>query len=226
MSRASADVKRTRSALHTLGLYVCDSVRGHWLVEDPSQGVHPNSVAISRMCEADGYFRIMPNATKPAPRSKSAATTPASAEQRIAKLISRFDPQDQKLLQAARKALRKRFPTANELVYDYARNFVIGYSPTEAGGQGIAALSLEPDGVRFYLTQGAKLPDPHKLLQGKAGARYITLSSAKDLLRPEVEALRKAAEKIATVPLKSTGRGELIMKDSASGKKSGKPAKR
>ncbi len=131
---------------------------------------------------------------------------------------------DQQLFQAARKAVSKRFPTANELVYDYARNFVIGYSATEAGGQGIAALSLEPDGVRFYLTDGAKLPDPHKLLQGKAGARYLVLESAKDLHRPEVEALIKAAEKNTKVPLKATGRGKLIMKDSALGKKPKKTA--
>ena len=40
--------------------------------------------------------------------------------------------------------------------------------------------------------------------------------------RPEVEALMNAAEKVAKVPLKATGRGELIMKDSTSGKKSKK----
>ncbi len=153
------------------------------------------------------------------PSVKTTTTTPASAEQEITRLISRFETKDQKLFQAARKAVRKRFPTANELVYDYSRNFVTGYSPTQTGGEGIAALSLEPDGVRFYLTNGAKLPDPHKLLQGKAGARYLVLESDKDLLRPEVEALMVAAEKAAKVPLKTSGRGELIMKDSASGKK-------
>lgn len=153
------------------------------------------------------------------PNAKTTTPDPASAEERIAKLISRFEEKDQKLFQAARKAVRKRFPTANELVYDYARNFVTGYSPTHTGAEGIAALSLEPDGVRFYLTSGAKLPDPHKLLQGKAGARYTTLGSAKDLLRPEVEALLVAAEKIAKVPLKTTGRGELIMKESTSEKR-------
>ena len=156
------------------------------------------------------------------PSVTTTTPTPVSAEQRIAELISRFEEKDQKLFQAMRKILRKRFPTANELVYDYARNFVTGYSPTHTGAEGIAALSLEPDGVRFYLTNGAKLPDPHKLLQGKAGARYLTLDSAKHLLRPEVEALMIAAEKVAKVPLKATGRGELIMKDSASGKKSKK----
>lgn len=159
----------------------------------------------------------------------------ASAEERITALISKFDAEYQKLIRAARKAVQKRFPTANELVYDYARNFVIGYSPTEAGAHGIAALSAEPEELRFYLTNGAKLPDPHKLLQGKAGARYVVVGSAKDLLRPEVEALMVAAEKVAKIPLKASGRGELIMKDSALGKKpakvsssrpSGKTAKR
>ena len=158
------------------------------------------------------------------PSAKTTTPAPASVEKQIAELISRFEAKDQKVFQAARKAVRKRFPTANELVYDYARNFVTGYSPTEAGGEGIAALSLEADGVRFYLTNGAKLPDPHKILQGKAGARYMPLGSAKDLLRPEVEALMTAAVKAAKVPLSATGRGELIMKASASEKKPKKKA--
>lgn len=160
------------------------------------------------------------------PDTSTTVLAQRSAEQRIAALIAGFDPRHQKLFQAARKALRKRFPTANELAYAYTGKVVMGYSPTQAGGEGIAALSLETDEVRFYLTNGAELADPHKLLRGKAGARYIVIGTAKDLLRPEVEALMKAAEKIAKVPLKPTGRGELIMKDSASGKKSGKPAKR
>ncbi len=120
--------------------------------------------------------------------------------------------------------MQKRFPTLNEMVYDYSRNFVIGYSPTEAGAQGIVALSLEPDGVRFYLTKGSTLPDPHKLLQGKAGARYLMLGSVKDLLRPELEALMVAAEEASKVPTPPSGRGKLIMKDSASGKKPKKKA--
>ena len=160
------------------------------------------------------------------PSAKPTSSATPSAEQQIAALLTRFDPKDQELLQEVRKFLRKRFPAANELVYDYARNFVIGYSPTEAGGEGIVALSAEADGVRFYLTNGSKLPDPHKLLQGKAGARYMMLLSAKDLLRPEVEALLIAAEKAAKVPLPATGRGTLIMKPSTSEKKPKKrPAK-
>lgn len=153
------------------------------------------------------------------PVAKTSDPTPASAEQQIAGIISKFEPNAQKLIQAVRKALRKRFPTANELVYDYARNFVIGYSPTEAGGQGIAALNAEAEGVRLYLTNGSLLPDPYKLLQGKAGASYMTLESASDLLRPEVEALMAAAEKAAKIPLRASGRRELIMKPGPSEKR-------
>ncbi len=34
-------------------------------------------------------------------------------------------------IRAVRRALRKRFPTATEIVYDNYNFFVIGYSPTE-----------------------------------------------------------------------------------------------
>lgn len=160
------------------------------------------------------------------PRAKATEPSPASAEKQIARIISKLEPKEQKLIQALRKALRKRFPTANELVYDYARNFVIGYSPTQAGGQGIAALSADAGGVRLYLTNGAELPDPHKLLQGKAGARYMMLGSAGDLLRPEVESLMTAAERAVKFPLAASGRGQLIMKPGSSEKKPRKkPAK-
>ena len=42
-------------------------------------------------------------------------------------------PKQQKFLRSVRAALRKRFPTANELAYDYSSFFVIAYSPTEQG---------------------------------------------------------------------------------------------
>lgn len=144
---------------------------------------------------------------------------PEAPEDRIATLIAPFGAPEQKLFQALRKAVRKRFPTANELVYAYTGKAVIGYSPTLAGGEGIVALSLDAAGVRLYLTQGATLPDPHKLLQGKAGARYFVPASVKDLLRPEVEALFMAAEKNAKVPLAATGRGEVVIKAGAAAKK-------
>ena len=54
--------------------------------------------------------------------------TPA---QQLAGFISRFDPAIAALARAARVRLRRRFPTAVELVYDNYNALAIGWGPTE-----------------------------------------------------------------------------------------------
>lgn len=154
------------------------------------------------------------------------AATPAPPEEHIATLIARFDAEEQQLFQVLREALRKRFPTLNELVYDYGKKVVIGYSPTEAGGEGLVALSADGEGLRLYLTNGSALPDPRKLLLGKAGARYMMMESAKELQRPEIEALFLAAVKHAKVPVPVSGKGKVIVKETTASKKAKTPVKR
>jgi hypothetical protein len=56
------------------------------------------------------------------------APTAAAAEKQLATFIRKFNAGDQQLIRAIRNALRKRFPTANELVYDNYDFFVIGSS--------------------------------------------------------------------------------------------------
>jgi len=156
-------------------------------------------------------------------KSAGAKVTP---ESQLLSLIEKFDPKDQKLIRAVRSALRKRFPTANELVYDYGHSLVIGYSPTEAGGQAIVSTAARSDGVRLYLMHGPQLPDPKKLLIGSAKeVRYIPVKAAKDLSHPDVEALIAAAIDRAKVPLPSKGGGTLIIKSTAAAKRRQKPVK-
>ena len=45
-------------------------------------------------------------------------------------------------------SVRKRRSTANELVYDYASFFVISYSPTDKGIDGIVSIAPRADRVR------------------------------------------------------------------------------
>jgi hypothetical protein len=59
--------------------------------------------------------------------------TPPSAELQLAGLIAKLEPKNQKLIKSMRRVLRKRFPTVNELVYDYTKSLVISYSPNERG---------------------------------------------------------------------------------------------
>ena len=135
------------------------------------------------------------------------------AETQLAAFLAKFNSDDQRLSRAVRTAVRKRFPTANELVYDNYNFFVIGYSPTTRPSDAIVSIAARADSVSLCFIHGAALPDPKKLLQG-AGTqtRFIRLESAAVLARPEVEALVAAAIARARAPLPSTGRGTLIIR--------------
>ncbi len=137
-------------------------------------------------------------------------------EAQLQSFLERFDARTQKLVKALRAAFRKRFPTACELGYDYGSHVVISYGPTERGIDAIVAIDVKPDGVQLFLNGGPKLPDPAKLLKGKAKmARYIEIESASRLAEPEVEALIKAATKAAAVPLPKSGKGTLTIRGAA-----------
>ncbi len=140
----------------------------------------------------------------------SAKVTP---EAQLRSLIEKFDPRDQKLIRSVRSAVRKRLPSANELVYDYNTFFVISYSSTERPAEAIVATAARPDGVRLYLMQGPRLPDPKKLLMGSGKqTRFIRLEAARQLAHPDVEALIAAAIDQASAPLPSKGRGRLVIR--------------
>src|SRR6266571_2512621 len=75
-----------------------------------------------------------------------------------------------------RDDVRKRLPTANELVYDNYNFFVIGYSPTEKPSDSIVSIAARANGVGLCFIHGAGLPDPGKLLLGSGRqTRFIRL---------------------------------------------------
>jgi len=143
----------------------------------------------------------------------SAVDAKSTPEAQLRSLIEKFDPKDQKLIRSIRSAVRRRLPSANELVYDYKTFFVIGYSPTDHPKDGIVAIAARPDGVRLYLMSRKTLPDPKKLLMGSGKqARFIQLEAARRLTHPDVEALIAAAIDLAGVPLPSRGGGRLVIR--------------
>ncbi len=146
---------------------------------------------------------------------KAVRSTPpaaAAAGNRLKAFIGKFDPKDQQLIRAVRRAVRERLPTANELVWDNYNFFVIGYSPTERPSDSILSIAARANGVGLCFIHGAALPDPKKVLLGSGKqTRFIRLESAGVLARPEVEALVAAAIARAKTPLPATGRGKLII---------------
>lgn len=144
---------------------------------------------------------------------KKNTAKPTGVEEQLQGFIDKFDPSNQTLIRAVRKALRKRLPTAHELVYDNYNFFVIGFSPTERPTDAILSMACSANGVGLAFPYcGTKLPDPHKLLRGSgASNRSIHLESAATLARPEVADLIDAAVAIRK-PLPSSGRGSVIIR--------------
>lgn len=160
-------------------------------------------------------------------KNDEGAPTP---EAQLQSFNDRFDPEHQKLIKAVRAALRKRLPTANELAYDYSRFFVISYSPTEHGIDGIVSLSARADVVELYFNHGPQLPDPKKLLKGSGKqTRFIQIESAKQLASPDVEGFISGAIALSAAPLPAAGKGVLIIKTNKTGaasKSASKPTRK
>ena len=147
---------------------------------------------------------------------KAADKAPASsaeAEKQLEEFIGKFAQKHQALIRATRKALRRRLPAANELVYDNYNFFVIGYVATERPSDCVVSIAAGARGVALSFYYGATLHDPHRVLLGSGRQnRFIRLESAATLARPEVEALIAAALAQADTALPASGRGKLIIR--------------
>ena len=133
--------------------------------------------------------------------------------QQIKSFIAKFDPEVAKVIRACRSALRKRFPSATEIVYDNYNFLVFGFSATEWPSDCIVSLAAASNGVGLAFYYGATLPDPDKLLQGSGKQnRFVRLPSAATLDERGVDALIKAAVKQAKTPLPRSGVGQTIIK--------------
>src|SRR5688500_4327839 len=128
-------------------------------------------------------------------------------ENQLRGFIEKFDPDHRTLIRAVRKALRKRLSTAHELAYDNYNFLVLGYSPTERPSDAVVSLAAGANGVSLCFLQGARLPDPKKVLSGSGSQkRFIRIPSVAVLARPEVRALLAAAVAQSRAPFATTGK--------------------
>jgi hypothetical protein len=135
------------------------------------------------------------------------------AETQLRGFVEKFDRRHQALIRAVRRVLRRRFPTAYELVYDNYNFFVIGYSPTERPSDSIVSIAAGANGVGLCFIHGAKLPDPKKVLMGSGKqTRFIRIPSVEVLDRPEVAALVAAAAARSRTRFRTAGKPELVIR--------------
>jgi hypothetical protein len=140
-------------------------------------------------------------------------TNSTDPEEQLRQFIGKFEPDVQRLINAVRRLLRRRFPSAHELVYDNYNFFVIGYSATERPSDSIVSIAAAANGVGLCFIRGASLSDPKRVLLGSGKqTRFIRLESVGVLKRPEVGALLAAAAANAKTPLEANSRGKLFIR--------------
>jgi hypothetical protein len=136
-----------------------------------------------------------------------------TAEQQLKTFIDKFDPKNRAVIRAARRTMRKRFPTSVEMVYDNYNFFVIGYSPTERPSDAIFSIAAAANGVGLCFIHGARLSDPDGLLTGNGKqVRFIRLPTAQTLDKPGVKTLMKTAVARSKVPFAKRGKRQLVIR--------------
>lgn len=136
-----------------------------------------------------------------------------SPAKQVAGFIAKFDPEIAKLVRLARSVIRKRFPTAIELVYDNYNALAIGYSSTERTSDVLFSLAVYARGVNLYFMYGRSLPDPEGLLQGSGNqGAFVRLDDVSVLDQRGVNTLIEAAVRQAEPSLPARGRGHTIVK--------------
>jgi hypothetical protein len=147
------------------------------------------------------------------PARKSQSPPPQSPEVQLAAFLSKYSPEIAKRAKAIRTAMRKRYPTALELVYDNYNALAIGYAPSEKTSEAIFSIALYPKWVSLFFLQAKGLPDPDRILKGSGNvAKHVVLESAISLREPAKESLMREAVARARVPFSRDRNHRLIIK--------------
>ncbi len=139
--------------------------------------------------------------------------------------IAKFSPEIAAMTQAVLQKMRKRYPTAQVLVYDNYNALAIGFGPSEKAGEAIFSIAVYPKWVSLFFLQAKGVPDPEGLLKGSGNvARHVVLGSPGDLDVPAIMAMMEAAVEVAKTPLVETGKGRLVIKSVSAKQRPRRPA--
>jgi hypothetical protein len=135
------------------------------------------------------------------------------AKAQLDSFIDKFTPDIAAFTRKALARMRKRLPGAVILVYDNYNALAIGFAPSERASEAIFSLAVFPGWVSLFFLQGAKLPDPHRRLQGSGNvARHVRLTKLSILDDPKIVSLMNTAMVRAKVPIDPDARGRLVIR--------------
>ena len=117
---------------------------------------------------------------------------PLSANAQFSAFLSRFSPEIVALVKRSLPKLRRAFPGAFELVYEYPSSLVVAFGMSERGYEAIVSIAISPRAVRLFFDKS--LPDPKGLLEGSGTkVRCVTITAASELDHSDIKALIRAA---------------------------------
>ena len=147
------------------------------------------------------------------PKPKPAANAGNSPERQLDEFLDKFTPEVAAVARECLDKMRARLPGATQLVYDNYNALAIGFGPSERASEAIFSVVLYPKYVTFFFLQGARLPDPKKVLQGGGKVvRHIRLEQAADLDQPAVRELMAAALQSAKRTIDRNAPGGLVVR--------------
>lgn len=112
----------------------------------------------------------------------------------LEKFLGAFSPEIAKIALRVRAFVLEQAPLAHELVEDTDDVVVMAYAFTERPGDAFCRIVVNAESVDLGFDDGARLPDPQKLLDGSGRrARHLRLQSLDDLREPHVGRFLRAA---------------------------------
>jgi hypothetical protein len=108
----------------------------------------------------------------------------------VASFLAKYDASIARQAQAVREHLSDWFPRGFELVYDNYNALAFGFGPTDRASDALVSVAAYPKWVTLFFLKGARLPDPHNVLQGSGSqVRSVRLTSLAVLHSPPVQDL-------------------------------------
>ncbi len=147
--------------------------------------------------------------------------------EQLARFIDKYTLEISSLARTILAKMRKRYPTAIELVYDNYNALAIGFGPTERPSEAIFSIALYPKWVSLFFLHARGLHDPGKILQGSGSvAKHIILPTPDALDDPAVRTLMQEAEARAAVPLDPSGVHRIIIKSVSARQRPRRPVRK
>ncbi len=143
----------------------------------------------------------------------SGARPEASAEERLADFMAKYDPAIMRLAEQVLGRMRMLVSGAVEMVYDNYNALVIGFGPTDRASDAVMSIALYPRWVSLFFLKGASLPDPEQRLKGTGRlVRNIVLETPAVLEDPAVQTLIRVALEQSGAPWDPRRGRRLIIK--------------